>query len=65
MDKVYEFWFNECTYESAAQCMSLHRTREGAEKAMERHKKEIADKWGGIGTPDDMAWGIEGWIIKE
>ena len=28
--------------ESAAQCISLHRTREGAEKAMERHKKEIA-----------------------
>ena len=67
MDKVYEFWFNECTYESAAQCMSLHRTREGAEKAMERHKKEIADEWRRIGlkTPDYMDWGIEGWIIEE
>jgi hypothetical protein len=36
MDKVYEFWYNECIYDSDAQCISLHKTREGAEKAMER-----------------------------
>lgn len=67
MDKVYEFWYNECIYESAAQCMSLHRTREGAEKAMERHKKEVADKWGQEGVENfvDMAWGIEERIIEE
>lgn len=23
MDKVYEFWYNECIYDSDAQCMSL------------------------------------------
>ena len=41
MDKVYEFWYNECIYESAAQCMSLHRTQKGAEMAMEYHKNDI------------------------
>lgn len=62
---VYEFWYNECIYESAAQCMSLHKTREGAEKAMERHKKEIADEWRGISTPVDMRWGVRERIIEE
>lgn len=65
MDKVYEFWFNECIYESAAQCMSLHKTREGAEKAMERHKKETEDEWEGIGVPDGMRWGVSEWIIED
>ena len=66
MDKVYEFWYNDDFYESAAQCMSLHRTREGAEKAMERHKKEIADGWRGVENfPYGMALGIEEWIIEE
>ncbi len=65
MDKVYEFWYNECIYESAAQCMSLHRTREGAEKAMERHKKQIADEWERIGIPYGMRWGVSEWIIEE
>ena len=65
MDKVYEFWYNECIYESAAQCISLHRTREGAEKAMERHKKEIEDEWEWISIPDYMRWGVSEWIIEE
>ena len=65
MDKVYEFWFNECTYESAAQCISLHKTRKGAEKAMEFHKKQIADEWERIGIPDGMRWGVSEWVIEE
>ena len=67
MDKVYEFWYNECIYESAAQCMSLHRTRKGAEKAMERHKKETEDEWErmGLKIPDYMIWGIEERTIEE
>ena len=61
MDKVYEFWYNECIYESAAQCISLHKTRKGAEKAMEFHKKETEDEWKrmGLKIPDYMIWGIE------
>ena len=40
MEKVYEFWYNDCIYESAAACISLHRTRNGAEIAMELHKEQ-------------------------
>ena len=67
IDKVYEFWFNECIYDSAAQCISLHKTREGAEKAMERHKKETEDEWKRVGLkiPDYMIWGIEERTIEE
>ena len=39
-DKVYEFWYNDCIYESVAACISLHRTKKGAEIAMEFHKEE-------------------------
>ena len=39
-DKVYEFWYNDCIYESAAACISLHRTKKGAEMAMEFHKEQ-------------------------
>ena len=67
MDRVYEFWYNECIYESASQCMSLHKTREGAGKAMERHKKETENEWKRVWLkiPAYMAWGIEEWIIEE
>ncbi len=44
-DKVYEFWYNDCIYESAAACMSLHRTKKGAEMALEFHKAEELKKW--------------------
>ncbi len=35
---IYEFLYNSCIHESAAATMSLHRTREGAERALEEHK---------------------------
>ena len=44
-DKVYEFWYNDCIEESAAACMSLHRTRKGAEMAMEFHKEKERKRW--------------------
>lgn len=67
MDKVYEFWYNECFYESAPTCISLHRTQKGAEMAMEYHKKEVEDEWKrmGLKIPDYMDWGIEERIIEE
>ena len=45
MDKVYEFWYTDCIHESAAACMSLHRTEKGAEIAMEFHKAEKLKEW--------------------
>lgn len=40
METVFEFWYNDCIYESAAECISLHKTRKGAEMAMEFHKEQ-------------------------
>lgn len=45
IDKVYEFWYNDCIHESAGACISLHRTQKGAEMAMEFHKNERLKKW--------------------
>ena len=39
-DKVYEFWYNDCIYDSAAACVSLHRTKKGAEMALAFHKEQ-------------------------
>jgi len=37
---VYEVYYNDCIHESMAACISLHRTRKGAEMAMEFHKEQ-------------------------
>jgi len=39
-DKVWEFRYNSCIYESAMATISLHKTQKGAELAMEFHKEE-------------------------
>ncbi len=40
MEEVYEFMYTSCIHESAAATLSIHRTRKGAEIAMEQHKYE-------------------------
>lgn len=47
--KIYEFLYNSCIYESAAGTMSMHRTKAGAYKAMnkwlnERFMKEYDER---------------------
>lgn len=42
---IYEFLYNSSTEESSYATMSLHRTKEGAEKAMEKHKAKERRKW--------------------
>ncbi len=75
-DKVYEFWYNDCIWESAAGCVSLHRTRKGAEMAMEFHKdqkrKEHEELYKDIEPHpdnckfDDMcAWGVDERTVLE
>ena len=44
-DKVYEFWYNSCIHESAAACISLHKTKKGAEMALDFHKEEQKRFW--------------------
>jgi hypothetical protein len=72
-DKVYEFWYNDCIHESVGACVSLHRTKKGAEMAMEFHKEEQRkdhdELWKGEDidwTFDDMkAWGVAERTIVE
>ena len=38
--KVYEFVYNSCIHESDARTVSIHETKEGAEKALYIHKEQ-------------------------
>jgi hypothetical protein len=42
---VYEFLYNSDCCESAAATISIHKTKKGAEMAMEFHKAEIKREW--------------------
>ena len=50
--KVYEALFNSMVWESSYETLSIHRTKEGAEKAIERSKAKEKD-------------GMEGWADKD
>jgi len=43
--KVYEFLYNSMIEESAYTTMSIHITREGAEKSMKAHQKKEKEDW--------------------
>ena len=38
--KVYEALYNDCIHESSFATISIHKTKEGAEKAIHEHKME-------------------------
>lgn len=42
---IYEFLYCSSIYESTYASVSLHRTKEGAEKAMKKHKAKERKKW--------------------
>lgn len=42
---VYEFLYNSDCHESTASTISIHKTRKGAEMAMEFHKNEKRNDW--------------------
>lgn len=42
---VYEFLYNSDCCESTASTISIHRTKKGAEMAMEFHKNEKLKEW--------------------
>lgn len=41
---VYEFIYSD-SFESAPATLSIHRTEEGAIKAMENHRRKVRKKW--------------------
>lgn len=45
MEKVYEFRYTSCIYESAMHTMSIHKTLQGAYKAMRQFLIEEYYRW--------------------
>jgi hypothetical protein len=45
---LYAFTYNPMIHESGYITVSIHRTREGAEKAMEWHRNECRNEWAEI-----------------
>ena len=69
-DKIYEALYNPMTEESAYRTLSLHRTREGAEKAIEDHKKIVREEEDSIWDNEEdrirFPWdGFKDWQIRE
>lgn len=70
MRKVYEFTYSECIYESGCVTQSVHKTRKGAEMALDFHKdkmhKEYLELWEPERERKEFPFGhMEAWVIKE
>ena len=67
-EKVYEFWYNDCVYESAAACISIHRTKKGAEIALSFHKEQKRKDFNEVyenHIPSSPFGTLEAWGIEE
>lgn len=68
METVYAFKYCDCVYESSYATISLHRSKEGADKAMEAHKlerKEWYDKLYADEEDDDTSFtDFEDWLVE-
>ena len=42
---VYQFLYNDCIHESSYATISLHKTKEGAEKALNEHRNFEFEAW--------------------
>ena len=73
VDKVFEFAYSECIHESGCVTYSIHKTRKGAEMALNFHKGALKKEWDeAMVNPNyepylrDCEFGEhENWIIKE
>lgn len=68
MEKVYEFLYNACCWESSAATMSIHKTERGANAAMESHKKEVKKNYDKMDDDykKDFDWDYDKkWIVRE
>lgn len=43
--KLWAFWYNPMTYESASYIESYHRTKKGALEAMKKHRAIQKEEW--------------------
>lgn len=67
--KIYQALYNYCEPEGSFETISIHRSKEGAEKAIENHKKEQYEIWETIYVKDKnerFVFGeFEKWKINE
>ena len=65
---LYAFLYNSCIHESSHATVSLHYSKEGAEKAMQEHKQKELDKFNEMYGDDnefDFKFGDgEDWCIE-
>jgi hypothetical protein len=70
-NKVYEALHNSDTYEGGFCTISIHKTKKGAEMAMEFHKSEAKKNWELMYEADadqkqEFAWDFgEAWDVRE
>lgn len=50
---VYAFLYNSCIHESSWATVSLHFSKEGAEKAMQEHRQKELDKFNKLYSQDN------------
>lgn len=71
--ELYEFLYNDCIYESSYATISIHHTKDGAEKAMNEHKEMCLKEYKEIFSKEDPAnltfgqhqdWIVEKIIVK-
>lgn len=61
--KIYAAEYNPIIFESSYGTISLHKTREGAEKAIEQHKNATIKEWKKSGF--DGVRDYEKWQVRE
>jgi hypothetical protein len=65
---LYAFLYNSCIHESSWATVSLHYSKQGAEKAMQEHKQKALDEFNEM-YADDNEWdfkfgGHEDWRVE-
>lgn len=66
-EKIYEALYNGSVCESAAHTISIHKTPEGAEKAIEEHKEWTKREWEKLYEDDEdedreeFPWDFDQW----
>lgn len=67
--KVFEFAYSECIHESGCVTESIHKTRKGAEIALEFHKAHKRIEWEDMWNKEErkihVFGAMENWIIVE
>ena len=66
---VFEFAYSDCIYESGCVTKSIHKTRKGAEMALDFHKAhkriEWEDLWDEEERKEHPFGDMENWIVIE